>query len=77
MLVRVQVGSLMQALHLYAAGGNKGVVKVGWQSHHRDTGDRANQWPYIPPHYPLPKHIYIEETRIRQNMQDAGYKSHN
>ena len=36
-----------------------GVVKVGWWAHRQDPGDRGSQWPYLPPRFPLPHHLYM------------------
>ena len=52
-----------------------GVVKVRWWSHHQDTTDRGSQWPYLPPRFPLPSHLYIEEVDIWHRAQDTKQKS--
>ena len=52
-----------------------GMVKVGWRAHHQDPADRGSQWPYLPPRFPLPCHLYIEEVDIWRQAQDAETKS--
>ena len=52
-----------------------GVVKAGWRAHHLDPPNRGSQWPYLPLHFPLPSHLYIEEVDIRRCAQDAERKS--
>ena len=43
-----------------------GVVKAGWRVLRRDPDDRGSQWPYLPPCFPLPRHLYIEEVDIQR-----------
>ena len=52
-----------------------GMVKVGWRAHHRDPADRGSQWPYLPPCFPLPHHLYIEEVDIQHWVWDTERKS--
>ena len=52
-----------------------GVVKAGWWVSRRDPADRASMWPYIPPHFALPHHLYAKEMDIRHRAQDAERKS--
>ena len=52
-----------------------GVVKAGWRAHHRDPTDQGSQWPYLPPRFPLPSHLYIEEVDIRRWARDTERKS--
>ena len=52
-----------------------GVVKAGWRVLHRDPANRGSQWPYLPPRFPLPHHLYIEEVDIRRWARDAERKS--
>ena len=52
-----------------------GVVKVGWRAHRQDPTDRGSQWPYLPPCFPLPRHLCIEEVDIWSWAWDAEKKS--
>ena len=38
--------------------------------------DRGLQWPYLPPHFPLPTCLFLEEIDIQCCSQDAKRKSH-
>ena len=51
-----------------------GMVKAGWWTHCRDPADQGLQWPYLPPRFPLPSHLYIEEVDIRFQARDAERK---
>ena len=53
----------------------EGWVKVGWRVSRRDPADRALMWSYMPPHFPLPRHLYSEEMDIRCRARDAERKS--
>ena len=37
--------------------------------------DRGSQWPYLPPRFPLPRHLYIEEVDIWRWARDVERKS--
>ena len=52
-----------------------GVVKAGWRASRKDPADRASMWPYLPPRFPLPNHLYVEEMVIRRRARDAERKS--
>ena len=52
-----------------------GVVKAGWRVSRRDPADRASMWPYLPPRFALPHHLYAEEMDIRRWARDAERKS--
>ena len=52
-----------------------GVVKAGWRASRKDPTDRASMWPYLPPRFPLPNHLYVEEMVIRRRARDAERKS--
>ena len=52
-----------------------GVVKAGWQVSRRDPTNRASMWPYMPPRFPLPRHLYSEEMDIRRRAREAERKS--
>ena len=52
-----------------------GVVKAGWWVLCQDPTNRGSQWPYLPPRFPLPRHLYIEEVDIRHQARDAKRKS--
>ena len=52
-----------------------GVVKAGWQASRKDPADRASMWPYLPPRFPLPNHLYVEEMVVRRRARDAERKS--
>ena len=52
-----------------------GVVKAGWRVSRRDPADRASMWPYMPPRFPLPCHLYSEEMDIWHRARDAERKS--
>ena len=41
------------------------MVKAGWRVSRKDPADRASMWPYLPPRFPLPSHLYFEEMDIR------------
>ena len=51
------------------------MVKVGWRAHRQDPTDRGLQWPYLPPRFPLPSHLCIEEVDIWHRARDAERKS--
>ena len=55
------------------AGG--GVVKAGWPVSRRDPTDRASMWPYLPPRFVLPRHLYTEDMEIRHRARDTERKS--
>ena len=52
-----------------------GVVKAGWRFSRKDPADRASMWPYLPPRFPLPSHLYFEEMDIQRHARDAERKS--
>ena len=52
-----------------------GVVKAGWRVSRKDPADRASMWPYLPPRFPLPRHLFCEEMDIRRRARDAERKS--
>ena len=52
-----------------------GVVKAGWRVSRKDPTNRASLWPYMPPRFPLPRHLYSEEMDIRRHARDAERKS--
>ena len=52
-----------------------GVVKARWWVSRREPTNRDSMWPYIPPRFPLPRHLYTEEMDIRHQAQDAERKS--
>ena len=52
-----------------------GVVKAEWRVSRKDPADRASMWPYLPPRFPLPSHLYFEEMDIWRHAQDAERKS--
>ena len=52
-----------------------GVVKAGWRVSRKDPADRASMWPYLPPRFPLPSHLYFEEMDIRRRTWDTERKS--
>ena len=52
-----------------------GVVKAGWRASRKDPADRASMWPYLPPRFPLPRHLLAEEMDIRRRARDAERKS--
>ena len=52
-----------------------GVVKAGWRVSRKDPTDRASLWPYMPPRFPLPHHLYSEEMDIRRRARDTERKS--
>ena len=41
-----------------------GVVKAGCQTHCQDATDWGLQWLYLPPCFPLPSHLFLEEVGI-------------
>ena len=51
------------------------MVKAGWRVLRRDPADRGSQWPYLPPRFPLPRHLYVEEVDIWRWARDAERKS--
>ena len=51
------------------------MVKAGWWVLRRDPTDRASMWPYLPPRFALPHHLYAEEMDIRRWARDAERKS--
>ena len=51
------------------------MVKAGWRVSRRDPADRASMWPYMPPRFPLPRHLYSEEMDIRRRARDVERKS--
>ena len=54
-----------------------GLVKAGWRAHHHDPKDQGLQWPYLPPSFPLPAHLFTEEVDIWCCTWDAEHKSRN
>ena len=52
-----------------------GVVKAGWRVSRQDPTDRASMWPYMPPRFALPRHLYAEEIDIRRRARDVERKS--
>ena len=52
-----------------------GVVKVGWWTHHKDATNRGLQWPFLPPRFPLPSHLFLEEVGILRWAWEAERKS--
>ena len=52
-----------------------GVVRAGWRAHHRDPTNRGLQWPSLPPRFPLPHYLYIEELDIWHLARDMERKS--
>ena len=54
-----------------------GVVKVKWRAHQRDPANWGLKWPYLPPCFPLPSCLYLEEVNIQHQAQDAERKSCN
>ena len=52
-----------------------GLVKAGWRVSRKDPTDRASLWPYMPPRFPLPRHLYSEEMDIRRRAWDMERKS--
>ena len=48
-----------------------GVVKAGWQAHCHNPEDHGLLWPYIPPRYPLPTHLFFEEVEIHCRDQET------
>ena len=51
------------------------MVKAGWRASRKDPTDRASMWPYLPPRFPLPNHLYVEEMVVRRRARDAERKS--
>ena len=51
------------------------MVKAGWRVLRRDPTNRASHWPYLPPRFALPRHLYAEEMDIRCQARDAERKS--
>ena len=51
------------------------MVKAGWWVSRKDPADRASMWPYMPPRFPLPSHLYFEEMDIRRRARDMERKS--
>ena len=51
------------------------MVKAGWWVVRRDPADRALMWPYLPPCFALPCHLYAEEMDIWRWARDAERKS--
>ena len=51
------------------------VVKAGWRASRKDPADRASMWPYLPPRFPLPCHLFSEEMDVRRHARDAERKS--
>ena len=51
------------------------MVKAGWRVSRRNPADRASMWPYMPPRFPLPRHLYAEEMDIRRWARDVERKS--
>ena len=45
-----------------------GVVKAGWRVSRRDPANRASMWPYLPPRFALPRHLYA----LRRWTSGAG-----
>ena len=52
-----------------------GVVKAGWRVHRHDLEDCGLQWPYVPPHFPLPTDLFFKEIEICQYAWDSEWKS--
>ena len=52
-----------------------GVVKAGWWASRKDPANRASTWPYLPPRFPLPHHLFSEEMDIRRRTWDTERKS--
>ena len=52
-----------------------GVVKAGWWVSRKDPANRALMWPYLPPRFPLPSHLYFEEMDIWRRARDMERKS--
>ena len=50
-------------------------MKAGWRASRKDPADRASMWPYLPPRFPLPHHLFSEEMDIRRRARDAERKS--
>ena len=51
------------------------MVKAGWRVLRRNPADRASIWPYLPPCFALPRHLYAEEMDIWHRARDAERKS--
>ena len=41
----------------------------------KTTGNRGSPWPYLPPCFPLPNHLYIEDMDIWRWARDTERKS--
>ena len=51
------------------------MVKAGWRVQRRDPANRGSQWPYLPPCFALPHHLYAEEIDIQHWARDVERKS--
>ena len=51
------------------------MVKAGWRASRKDPADRASMWPYLPPRFPLTRHLFSEEMDIWRRARDAERKS--
>ena len=48
---------------------------MGWRVHHHNPQDHGLQWPYIPPHFPLPTDLFFKEIEICHCACDSKWKS--
>ena len=53
----------------------EGVVKVGWWAHCHNLKDRGLLWPNVPPCFPLPSHLILEEVNNQRHAQNTKQKS--